>query len=470
MSNANANLLNARVRRLDGTVTYINKVNGNGYSTDAKGPQIPVKRIVLAGKTLKEIESPFAKTEHVLIDGITVKLNKRQQKDLSNNEIDLDTIKPDFSSLVYIDPETGKPATAKAPKAEKAAKPKAGLKATRERNEAKGPSLAQQVDAVIADANSVAKRADVAKAFGMLWKDLKVAKGVDVVKALGRSHVRKALKALDTEAADLKAGVDLLPSDKVDRKAELAHTIDATIADADTQDRRKLLSEAFDMDWKDVKKHCGKGVIKHMGRKAAQSAVNRLREGVKQDTFIKQMPIALKRLIQDGNLTLNKAQIERVLGALDLDVQFYDVAMQTLLGNLKLSLDKSIENPKVKEKKAKHKLAVPTYASEKEQTKRVRKMTIKLIKPPKKEMEAARAHMKESKAVIAKKLGIKPADVKRGLICYKPNGVELMFVACDMTGPVFIEKDGSECVMAHANVAHTFNLTLGPKSELDAAV
>ena len=45
-----------------------------------------------------------------------------------------------------------------------------------------------------------------------------------------------------------------------------------------------------------------------------------------------------------------------------------------------------------------------------------------------------------------------------------------MFVACDMTGPVFIEKDGSECVMAHANVAHTFNLTLGPKSELDAAV
>ncbi|QZE57529.1 hypothetical protein MPK71_gp320 [Erwinia phage pEa_SNUABM_1] len=470
MSNANANLLNARVRRLDGTVTYINKVNGNGYSTNAKGPQIPVKRIVLAGKTLKEIESPLAKTEHVLIDGITVKLNKRQQKDLRNDEIDVDTIKPDFSSLVYIDPETGKPAAAKAPKAAKADKPKAGLKATRERNEAKGPSLANQVDAVIAGANSVAKRADAAKAFGMLWKDLKVAKGVDVVKALGRSYVRKALKALDTEAADLTESVDMLPSDKVDRKAELAHTIDATIADADTQDRRKMLSEAFDMDWKDVKKHGGKGVIKHMGRKAAQSAVNRLREGVKQDTFIKQMPIALKRLIQDGNLTLNKAQIERVLGALDLDVKFYDVAMQTLLGNLKLSLDKSIENPKVKEKKAKHKLAVPTYASEKEQSKRVRKMTIKLIKPPKKEMEAARAHMKESKAVIAKKLGIKSSDVKRGLICYKPNGVELMFVACDMTGPVFIEKDGSECVMAHANVAHTFNLTLGPKSELDAAV
>lgn len=411
MSNANANLLNARVRRLDGTVTYINKVNSNGYSTDAKGPQIPVKRIVLAGKTLKEIEAPLAKAEHVLIDGITVKLNKRQQKDLLNDEIDLDTIKPDFSSLVYIDPETGKPA------AVKAAKQKGGVKATRERN-----------------------------------KD---------------TRSKKERKA---EVAASKDEIDMLPSDKVDRKAELAGIIDATIADATTKDRRKMLSEAFDMDWKDVKKHGGKGVIKHMGRKAAQSAMNKLNATVTQDTFIKQMPIALKRLIQDGALTLNKAQIERVLSALDLDVKFYDVAMQTLLGNLKLTLDKSIENPKVKEKKAKHKLAVPTYASEKEQTKRVRKMTIKLIKPPKKEMEAARAHMKESKAIIAKKLGIKPADVKRGLICYKPNGVELMFVACDMTGPVFIEKDGSECVMAHANVAHTFNLTLGPKSELDAAV
>ena len=410
MSNANANLLNARVRRLDGTTTFINKVNANGYSTDAKGPQIPVKRIVLAGKTLKEIEQPYAKTEHVLIDGITVKLNKRQQKDLRNGEIDVDTIKPDFGNLVYIDPETGKPAV-------KTAKVKGGVKATRERNKDK--------------------------------------------------RTKKERKA---EVAASKDEIDMLPSDKVDRKAELAGIIDATIADANTKDRRKMLSEAFDMDWKDVKKHGGAGVIKHMGRKAAQSAMNKLNATVTQDTFIKQMPIALKRLIQDGALTLNKAQIERVLSALDLDVKFYDVAMQTLLGNLKLSLDKSIENPKVKEKKAKRKLAVPTYASEKEQTKRVRKMTIKLIKPPKKEMAAAKAHIKESKAIIAKKLGIAPADVKRGLLCYKPNGVELMFVACDMTGPVFIEKDGSECVMAHANVAHTFNLTLGPKSELDAAV
>lgn len=410
MSNANANLLNARVRRLDGTTTFINKVNANGYSTDAKGPQIPVKRIVLAGKTLKEIEQPYAKAEHVLIDGITVKLNKRQQKDLRNDEIDVDTIKPDFGNLVYIDPETGKPAV-------KTAKVKGGVKATRERN-----------------------------------KD------------------RRTKKERKAEVAASKDEIDMLPSDKVDRKAELAGIIDATIADANTKDRRKMLSEAFDMDWKDVKKHGGAGVIKHMGRKAAQTAVNRLNASVTQDTFIKQMPVALKRLIQDGALTLNRSQIERVLSALDLDVKFYDVAIQTLMGNLKLSLDKSIENPKVKSKKAKHKLAVPTYASEKEITKRIRKMTIKLIKPSKKDMPALKEHSKASKAVIAKKLGIKSSDVKRGLIVYKPNGVELMFLTCDMTGPVFIDKDGAECVMAHANVDSTFNLTLGKTSELDASV
>lgn len=470
MSNANAKLLNARVRRLDGTITFINKVNANGYSTDAKGPQIPVKRIVLAGKTLKEIESPYAKAEHVLIDGITVKLNKRQQKDLRNDEIDVDTIKPDFSSLVYIDPETGKPATAKAPKAKKAAKPKAGLKATRERNESKGPSLAQQVDAVIADANSVAKRADAAKAFGMLWKDLKVAKGVDVVKALGRSHVRKALKALDTEAADLTESVDMLPSDKVDRKAEMIQTLDATIAEADSKERRKLLSETFDMDWKDIKKHGGAGVMKHLGRKAVKTAMDRLSATVTGDAYIKQMPTELKRLIQDGVLTLNKKQIERVLDVFGLDTQFYATAVQTLLGNMKLVLDKTVYERPAKQKQKKAKAGKPTYASEKEDKRRVKKMTYKLLAPTKAHLKEAKAQAKATKAVIAKKLGIDPKEVKRGLLVYKPNGVELMFVACDQTGPVFIDKDGNESMNRHDHVASTFDYTLTKTSELDAAV
>lgn len=410
MSNANAKLLNARVRRLDGTITFINKVNANGYSTDAKGPQIPVKRIVLAGKTLKEIEAPFAKAEHVLIDGITVKLNKRQQKDLRNDEIDVDTIKPDFDSLVYIDPETGKPAV-------KTAKVKGGVKATRERNKDK--------------------------------------------------RTKKERKAEVKASNDT---LDILPSAKVDRKAEMIQTLDATIADAGSKERRKLLSETFDMDWKDIKKHGGAGVMKHLGRKAVKTALDRLSATVTGDAYIKQMPTELKRLIQDGVLTLNKKQIERVLDVFGLDAQFYATAVQTLLGNMKLVLDKTVYERPAKTKQKKVKAVKPTYASEKEDKRRVKKMTYKLLAPTKSHLKEAKAQAKATKAIIAKKLGIDPKEVKRGLLVYKPNGVELMFVACDQTGPVFIDKDGNESMNRHDHVASTFDYTLTKTSELDAAV
>lgn len=410
MSNANAKLLNARVRRLDGTITFINKVNANGYSTDAKGPQIPVKRIVLAGKTLKEIEAPFAKAEHVLIDGITVKLNKRQQKDLRNDEIDVDTIKPDFDSLVYIDPETGKPAV-------KTAKVKGGVKAARERNKDK--------------------------------------------------RTKKERKAEVKASNDT---LDILPSAKVDRKAEMIQTLDATIADAGSKERRKLLSETFDMDWKDIKKHGGAGVMKHLGRKAVKTALDRLSATVTGDAYIKQMPTELKRLIQDGVLTLNKKQIERVLDVFGLDAQFYATAVQTLLGNMKLVLDKTVYERPAKTKQKKVKAVKPTYASEKEDKRRVKKMTYKLLAPTKSHLKEAKAQAKATKAIIAKKLGIDPKEVKRGLLVYKPNGVELMFVACDQTGPVFIDKDGNESMNRHDHVASTFDYTLTKTSELDAAV
>lgn len=421
MSNANKILLNARVRRLDGTVTFINKVNANGYSTDAKGPQIPVKRLVVAGKTLKEIESPFSKEEHVIVQGVSVKLNKRQQRELADGSLDVKSLNPDFGKLVFIDPETGKATDGKAVKSKAKAKDKdgvkAGVKATRQRN-----------------------------------KD---------------TRTKKERKA---EVAASNDELDMLPSDKIDRKAELAGIIDATVADATTKERRKLLSEAFDMDWKDVKKHGGKGVIKHLGRKAAQSAVNKLNATVTQDAFIKQMPVALKRLIQDGTLTLNRAQIERVLSALDLDVKFYNIAMQTLLGNLKLSLDQSVAEPKAGKKVKKAKKAKATYASEKEQKRRVKKMKHSLIAPPKKMLKEAKAHMKAAKAAIAQKLGISSKEVQRGLLVYRANGDELMFVACDMTGPVFIGNDGEVAVIAYANVETAFDFTLSKTSELDATV
>lgn len=410
MSTANNILLNARVRRIDGTVTYINKVNANGYSTDAKGPQIPVKRIVLAGKSLKEIEQPFAKGEFVIVQGVAVKLNKAQQRELAAGTLDEKLLRPDFGKLAFIDPETGKATDGK--------KVKSGVKATRERN--KDTSTKKE------------RKANVAKANDEL---------------------------------------DMLPSDKVDRKAELISTIDAIIADASTKDRRKLLSEAFDMDWKDVKKHGGKGVVKHLGRKAAQTAMSRLEATVTQDSFIKQMPTELKRLIQDGSLTLNKKQIEQVLGALGLDVKFYAVALQTFLGNLKLTLDRSadVEPSKAKAKKTKRN-AKAVYATEKDNKRRVRKMKYKLLVPAKKEMKTAKAHLKSAKAIMAVKLGIDTKQIKRGLLVFRPDGTDLMFVTCDAIGPVFVDKDGVEQVLPYATLSTAFDFTLSKTSELDVAV
>lgn len=465
MSNANNALLNARIRRLDGTVTYINKVNANGYSTAAKGPQIPVKRVVFAGKMLKEIEAPFGKGEHVLVQGVTVKLNKRQQRELAENTLDLKALRPDFGRVVFIDPLTGKATDGKKPK---------GVAATREHNnepKVTAVSLASAVDEIIAGATTVAKRADAAKAFGMLWKDLKASKGVDVVKALGRKHVRKAIESLDTERNELKQSVDVLPDMKAEHKTGLIDVIDETINDATTSSRRKALSEAFDMDWKDVKTHGGVGVVKHMGRKAAQAAVDKLSATLTNEAFIKHMPMELKRLIQDRRLVLNKAQIEKVLGAFGLDTKYYAVAMQTLLGNLSFSLDTTTTAPKPERRSpARAKTAKPVYASEKEQARRTKKMKGKLIAPPKAELKAAKAHQRAAKAIIAERLGLTPNDVKRGLIVYDTNGSDLMFLACDYAGPMFVTKDGDMLPFAYSSLESDFKLTLTKTSELDAVV
>lgn len=408
---SNANLLNARVRRLDGTLTHITKVNANGYSTDAKGPQIPVKRIVQAGKMLKEIEQPFGKDECVLAKGICVKLTKRQQRELAEDTLDWKAMGPDLDNLVFIEPATGKPAAAKSRK---------GLKAVAQKN-----------------------------------KEPKVKKAEKVA---AKNELKDDLDFLDERQ-----------SAQVNRKAELAQIIDATIADANTKDRRKLLCEAFSFEWKQLKATGGKGVIKHLGRKAAQSAVDKLKATVTHDAFVKQMPVALKRLIQDRRLVLNKMQIERVLSALGLDVAFYDIAMQTLLGSLSLALDDAPAPDKEKPAKAKKvKAAKATYVSEKEEGKRVRKMTMKLIKPPKSELKAAKAHMRQAKETIAAKMGITVKEVKRGLKAYRSNGTELMFVACDLVGPVFVEKDGTHLQFNYANLGGTFDLTAAPASELDA--
>lgn len=419
MSNANKILLNARVRRLDGTITHINKVNANGYSTDAKGPQIPVKRIVFAGKTLKEIEAPFEKGEYVILQGVAVKLNKRQQRELADKTLDEKALRPDFGRLAFIDRDDDKATDGKKVKP-KAAKKESGLKATRKQN--------------------------------------------------GDTRTKKERKA---EAAAAAESLDTIRSTPVDRKGELIATIDATIEDATSKERRRLLSESFDMDWKDIKKHGGKGVVKHLGRKAAQSAVSKMRATVTQDAFIKQMPAELKRLIQDRRLVLNKRQIEAVLSALGLDVKFYNIAMQTLLGNLSLAVDDTLADDKADKKVKKlkkHKASKPQYLSEKDQQRRMKKMKVKLLAPTEKGMKKAKAKLKQAKVTLADKLGISPKEIKRGLIAYRPNGVDYMFVASDARGPIFIDKDGDPCVYTYENLESTFDFRLTQPSELDATV
>lgn len=103
----NTNLLYARIVRADGTKTFINKVNANGYSTDAKGPQIPKTRIVQAGRVLKELPEVMEKGECILSGGIAHKLNKKQQKLLANGDDSfVSDITVDLDRLQFVEPET----------------------------------------------------------------------------------------------------------------------------------------------------------------------------------------------------------------------------------------------------------------------------------------------------------------------------------------------------------------------------
>lgn len=417
MSNANKKLLNARVRLSTGTTTFINKINANGYGVDVKGPQIAVKRLVIAGKMLKELPAPLAKGEHVIVQGIAVKLNKRQQRELADNTLDLKALVPDFSALTYVDPKTGKVA-----KAETQPKAKAGVKATRALNK----------------------------------------------------EPKRSRKERTAEKNELKDSLDIIDERK-SPKASLADRIDAVIEQATTKRLHKMLSEAFDMDWADIKKHGGAGVVKHHGRKNAQKLIDKQTVQHDSASFIKQMPPALKRLIQDTELRLNQKQIEQVLGALGLDTQFYAVATQELLGKLTLSIGGRVIEGKAervadKPKPARFKHAEPQYAKSKEAKRRVTKMTHALLIPPKKGLPVLRQHQVDAKNTIAIVMHLKPVDIKRGLLAFDEDGKEYMYVACDMTGPVFIDRDGEALTFTYETLIDKFRLKANAASGLDVAV
>ncbi|QYW05336.1 hypothetical protein pEaSNUABM21_00322 [Erwinia phage pEa_SNUABM_21] len=420
MSNANKTLLNARVRLSTGTTTFINKINANGYGIDAKGPQISVKRLVIAGKMLKELAEPLPQGEYVVLNGVTVKLNKRQQRELAEKTLDTKALLPDLSKLTYVDPQTGKVTDAKVKQPKAGAK--ASLKATREHNK----------------------------------------------------EPKRSRKQHKAETNDLKDSLDIIDERK-SPKASLIERLDAAIAEAKTKARRKLLAETFDMDWADIKKHGGAGIVKQHGRKNAQKFIDRQTVQVDSTTFIKQMPAPLKRLIQDTELRLNQKQIEQVLGALGLDTQFYAVAVQELLGKLKLSIGGRVIEGEVvrKENTPKPKRFVHAearYADKKEAKRRVSKMKYALLIPPTKGLPALRIHQAEAKQSLAVLLHLKPGNIKRGLLAYDNKGREYMYVACDMTGPVFIDKDSNELAFTYANLIDNFKLKAQPVSELDVAV
>lgn len=403
----NKNLLNARVIRADGTKTFINKLNANGYGTDAKGKQIPVRRLILSGKSLREIEAPMGKDEHAIVDGIAVKLSNRMRK----GDWTLDSIRPDFSRLVYIDPETGKPT-------DKPAKKAKGVKATRERD------------------NDTRSKKD-----------------------------RKA------EQSNLKDDLDFIQSDKVDRKALLIQKLDATLADANTKARRELLADAFGMSWKELKAAGGAGVVKQLGRKAVQAIVDKLTATVSKDEFIKQMPQDLKRLIQSGSLTLNKTQITNLLSSMGLDTEFYSIAMQALLGNLELRVRPSVDETEKPAKAAKVKSAksVAKYLSEEKAAKRIRLMKHELQLPSPRKLDKMTDIIRSVKTTIASQLGIQRKEVKRGLLAYNAKGVELMFVGVESDAVVFVDKKGAATVVPFGKL-DKLNLTSKPVSELDAKV
>lgn len=102
----NTNLLYARVVRADGTKTFINKINANGYGTDSKGGQIHKTRIVQAGRVLKELPEALGKSECVLVGGITHKLTKREQKQLAESDDSFLNFKAvDVARLQFANPD-----------------------------------------------------------------------------------------------------------------------------------------------------------------------------------------------------------------------------------------------------------------------------------------------------------------------------------------------------------------------------
>ncbi|QQO90473.1 hypothetical protein pEaSNUABM5_00331 [Erwinia phage pEa_SNUABM_5] len=188
----NTNLLYARVVRADGTKTFINKINANGYGTDAKGGQIHKTRIVQAGKTLRELPEAMAKGEFVLVGGIAHKLNKKQQRGLaSGDDAFLDDINVDLDRLQFVEPETattGRRATLHTPETIAKRVSKRALKSATEKAE-KQPSAKRSRKAAKAEGIEV-DMLDKKSQTATRKRDRKAASDTSVIKQMPRELKR----------------------------------------------------------------------------------------------------------------------------------------------------------------------------------------------------------------------------------------------------------------------------------------
>ena len=405
----NTNLLYARVVRADGTKTFINKVNANGYGTDAKGTQIPKTRIVQAGRVLKELPEVLNKGEFVLVGGIAHKLNKREQKMLLNGDDDFVGSKSvDLDRLQFVEPDA----------------------ATTSRRAVRHTDAGHTV-------KPTAKRA------------------------------RKTAKAEGIEVDMLDK--DSVTSAKVDRKRALISQIDNTLQKANSA-QLKVLANAFDMKVKPMQALGGKGIVKHLGLKETQAIVKNLTRDAVDGEYIKQMPRELKRLMQDRELVLNRKQIEQVLSVLGLDAMFYAVAIEKHFDQLRITLP-AIAAPAVKERAVGKQR--PLYAQPKELKKLLGKLKTKLIAPTAKFLVAHKKRVKEVRAFWQQVFGLKsPNDVKRGLLVLDDYGDKYALVAIDHVSTVFVRvgADGERLIahsMLNLKSGHG-KFSLATADELDA--
>lgn len=104
----NPDLVGAKVKLLNGNVSFIKSANTNGYSLECGGPQIMARCLVKRARFLLEVARPAA-SDFILICGIAHIFTRKEHRMLDKGE-QVDTSKTsDLSTLTYKAPEESEP-------------------------------------------------------------------------------------------------------------------------------------------------------------------------------------------------------------------------------------------------------------------------------------------------------------------------------------------------------------------------